>query len=140
MIAILVQRWGRRVNGCRTNSRTAQDRRDGGYAAVDALVALLILSTTLIMSFQALQQAGRTAQAAGEARRAQSLITFLLETSPRVLETRQGQQDGFSWRFETDATGAERPIEVCRRSVTLQSQASGRTYAAATLETCPVAA
>lgn len=113
---------------------------DGGYAAVDALVALLILSSTLIMSFQALQQAGRTANAAGEARRAQTLLVYLLETSPRVLEPREGEVEGFSWRVEMDATGAERPIEVCRRSATLHARTSGRTYAAATLETCPVTA
>lgn len=110
---------------------------DAGYAAVDALVALMIISVTLIMSFQALQQADRTAKAALEARRAQTLLAYLLETTPRAFAEREGEGEGFTWRVETDATGAERPIEVCHLRAVLHSQASGRTYAAATLQTCP---
>ncbi len=108
-----------------------------GFAAVDALVALLVLSVVLMMSFQALHQAGRVALAAAETRRAETRLSALLQTSPRDFDVHEGAGDGFTWRVETDATGAERPIEVCRRAASLHSEASGRTYKAATLETCP---
>ena len=115
-------------------------RRSGerGYAAVDALMALLILSMALIMSFQALQQAGKVSVAAWEVRRADTLLSYLIQTTPPSFEVKTGQDQGFDWRVETDATGAARPIEICRRSVTLHGLASGRTFAAATLQVCPV--
>ncbi|WP_340643888.1 hypothetical protein [Phenylobacterium sp.] len=111
-----------------------------GYAAVDALVALMIISMTLIMSFKAMAQAGQTTAAATEVRRAEALLSYLLESTPRGYEVAAGRTDGFAWRVELDATGAERPVEVCRRAASLTSVDSGRTYKAATLETCPVGA
>jgi len=110
---------------------------EAGYAAVDALVALLILSVTLIMSFQALQQAKRLSQATLEVRQAQTLATWLMETGPRSYEVATGSSGAFTWRLSTDATGAARPIEVCHREVTLTSSVSGRIFKAATLEVCP---
>ncbi len=98
----------------------------------------MIISLALAMSYQILQQARQAATVAWEARRADTLLRFLLETSPRSLDVRTGATDGFSWRVQTDSTGAETPIQICRRSAMLHAAGSGRTYQAATLETCPV--
>lgn len=114
------------------------DAGDPGYALTDALVAMLILSLALVLSLRALGQAREVAEVAWEVRRADSLIAHLIEAAPHSYETSTGANDGFRWTVETAITGAERPIEVCRRAVGLTNLRSGRAYAAATLETCPV--
>lgn len=116
----------------------AKRSAEAGYALTDALVAMLILSLTLVMSMRALDRARAAAGAAWEARRADSLIGHLIEAAPHRYASSGGVSDGFAWRVETTITGAERPVAICRRAVSLQSQASGRHFEAATLETCPV--
>lgn len=114
--------------------------KNDGYAAIDAMVALLILAMSVIFSLQATGQADRVVDMAWETRRAQTLLSHLVETAPRNLEDAVGQSDGFSWRVETRVTGAERPIAVCRREVRLESAATRRRFQASTLEVCPVEA
>jgi hypothetical protein len=112
--------------------------RDAGYALTDALVAMLILSLALVLSLRALGQAREVADVAWEIRRADSLLAYLIEAAPHRYEASGGTSDGFRWTVETAITGAERPVEVCRRAVALKNLKSGRAYAAATLETCPL--
>ncbi|WP_310542642.1 hypothetical protein [Phenylobacterium sp.] len=103
------------------------------------MIALMLLSTAIIMSLIVMEQARRVTVLATEVRRAQSLMTMLLETPPEALEDLSGQATGFTWRLQTRPTGAERPIEICRRSVDLVSASGGRAYQAATQVTCPAA-
>jgi hypothetical protein len=109
-----------------------------GYALTDALVAMLILAMTLVMSLRALGQARDVADRAWEVRRAETLIAYLIEAAPHRYEASAGARDGFGWRVETTTTGAERPVEICHRTVALENRHSGRRYRAATLEACPV--
>jgi hypothetical protein len=109
-----------------------------GYALTDAMVAMLILAMTLVMSLRALGQARDVADVAWEVRRADSLIAHLIEAAPHRYATSAGASDGFGWTVETTTTGAERPVEVCHRTVALENRRSGRTYRAATLEACPI--
>lgn len=109
-----------------------------GYALTDALVAMLILSMAIVLSLDVLQQARAAADAAWEVRRADSLMAHLIEAAPHRYASSAGESDGFRWSVETTVTGAERPVEVCRRAVALRNRTSGRRYAAATLETCPL--
>ncbi|MFZ3004791.1 MAG: hypothetical protein WA047_01360 [Phenylobacterium sp.] len=102
-------------------------------------MALMILALGLILSLQAVTQARHAAAMAWEIRRAHTLLTHLMESAPRSFDELRGDSDGFAWRVQVQLTGAERPVEVCRRSTTLTNVRSGRTYAAATLETCPPA-
>jgi hypothetical protein len=113
---------------------------DAGYALIDALTALLILSMALVFSLRAASQARFAADQAREVRAAQVLLAQLLETGPRSFEDAAGDADVFSWRVETRSTGADQPIAVCHRAVVLTSHRTKRTYQAATLETCPVQA
>ncbi|TAJ28467.1 hypothetical protein [Bosea sp. (in: a-proteobacteria)] len=99
----------------------------------------MILALGLILSLQAVTQARHAAAMAWEVRRAHTLLTHLMESAPRSFDEQQGDSDGFSWRVEVQLTGAERPVEVCRRSTTLTNIRSGRNYSAATLEACPPA-
>jgi Tfp pilus assembly protein PilV len=122
----------------RTCPPTGEAAADGGFALVDALVALLLLSTTLIFCLDAVTQANRAAKAAAEVRRANTLLANLIDTAPSDLENDlDGRTDGFDWRFETRTTGAERPIIVCRRLATAENRQTHRRYQISTLETCP---
>jgi Tfp pilus assembly protein PilV len=109
-----------------------------GYALTDALIAMLILSTSLVLGLSALSQARRVADVARETRRAKVLVAYLLEAAPHTYGSSAGTRGGFAWTVETTATGAERPIEICHRAVALRASGSGRTYGAATLEPCPL--
>jgi type II secretory pathway pseudopilin PulG len=113
---------------------------EAGYALTDALVAVLILATVLILSLVALGQARAAADVAWEARQARVLLDNLLQTGPRQDQPLVGRTGAFTWILRTETTGAERPIAICRRSVSLEHAQSGRSYAAATLETCPLSA
>jgi hypothetical protein len=118
----------------------ARPTRDGreGYAVVDALVALMIISLAAVLSFRALDQADRSAKSGQEVRRAQVLASRLMDAMPRTYKAATGETDGFTWRLETNPTGADRPIEVCHRWVKLTNVSTRRTYEIATLETCPL--
>ncbi|MDZ4372183.1 MAG: hypothetical protein U1C74_12265 [Phenylobacterium sp.] len=119
---------------------TRQAEPDAGYALTDALVAVLILATALILSLAALGQARAAADVAWEARQAKVLLDYLLQTGFHQDQPLVGKTGAFTWVLRTEATGAERPIAICRRSVSLEHGQSGRSYAAATLETCPLSA
>lgn len=110
---------------------------DAGYAAIDALMALVILSTAVILSLQAMAGAKQAAALAWEVRRAKVLTIQLLETGPRRFEEATGSDREFDWRLVTQATGAERPIAICRRAVSLVSRARHKSYSTSTLVTCP---
>jgi len=112
--------------------------REDGFALTDALVAMLILSMTLVLSLTALGKARDVADVAWETRRAQSLLSHLIETAPHSFEPGAGVSDAFTWAVETTTTGADRPVAVCRRAVSLENRLSRRTYQAATLEACPL--
>jgi len=118
--------------------RARHEDSRAGYALTDALVAMLILAVTLITSLGALGQARRAAAVAWEVRRADTLIAHLIEAAPHRYAASAGTSDGFAWLVETTATGADRPVAVCRRAVSLENGRSGRLYRAATLEACPV--
>lgn len=102
------------------------------------MVALLILSMAVIFSLDAGRQARASAAQALELRRANTLLSRLVETGPRTFDDTTGTSDKFSWTIQTRATGGERPIIVCHRQVSLTNLESLRTYQVATLETCPV--
>lgn len=129
---------------CVTGAETAQvchsDGRDAsGFASVDALVALALISTTLIFTFEVLQQARAAADQAWEARQAQTLLADLLERPLDLSATLAGVQEGFRWTLETQPMGAERPVEICRHAARLVHSRSARTYQASTLDACPPA-
>lgn len=108
-----------------------------GYAAIDALVALLIISLSVIFSLQSIDQTKRVGELAWELRQAQTALSYLLEFAPSQFEASEGQAGDFTWRVQTDETGAEQPIEICRRAATLTSVETGRVYNGALFVTCP---
>jgi len=85
--------------------------RDGGYASLDALAALVILTTSLMLSFVAVTTAGRLASRALELSRANARLAYLVETIPlRPGEYSGGQ--GAPWRVVVRAP--EPGAHLCR--------------------------
>ncbi len=125
--------------GRKARQRPRQD--DWGFAAVDALVALTLLSMTIGLSLVGAQTAQRAAATAQEARRAASLLRALMDDAPAGLAERQGSDAAFAWRYAatplTDQ-GAAPPLRLCRRIAEAASLKDGRRYRLETLAPCPV--
>lgn len=115
----------------------APDAATGGYAAVDALVALIILSLTVILSLGAFQTAARAARVAAEAEAAKTLLARLVDAEPKDLAGSSGNTPVFAWAVETQPTASNALIDVCRRAANLVAWRSGRHYGAVTFVTCP---
>ena len=109
-------------------SRASHESREHGFAAVDALVALLILSSTLVLALGGLQQAARISRVAAESGRATSLARGLMARPD--LEDAQGHSGSLHWRLEVDqATGASMGAgRVCGRRLMVRSSQDGRLY------------
>jgi hypothetical protein len=111
-----------------------------GYATVDALVALMILASTVIASVSASHGSRETADAALALRKADDLAAYLLETAPPTEGATAGQVDGFAWLrlvsppVETYGAGA-----ICERRVILTALRDQRRYEARANAICPAA-
>ncbi|MDR3509242.1 MAG: hypothetical protein P4L64_15215 [Caulobacteraceae bacterium] len=112
---------------------------EAGFAAVDALVALMILATTIILSLGAVSIARRASANAVEARRAEQLLRGLIDSAPHRVSAASGRQGGFDWRVDIRAdAGAALPagVSLCQRSAQVRAEGSGRRYALAGSELC----
>jgi hypothetical protein len=118
--------------------RRADDAR-GGYVAIDALVALSILSTAVMLTLGLVANTRRVASAAWEHRRAEVILRGLLDTSPRELGTWSGQVEAFDWSLTSSAVDgyAVQPFVLpCRRAIALRARESRRRYALEIVEIC----
>jgi hypothetical protein len=115
-------------------------RANDGFAAIDALVALTIISTTIILSLGAVETGRRAALAGAETRRAGDLMQYLLGAAPLRPGSASGEANGFVWRVDTEpeAVSTLASLRLCDRSARLVSRASGRRYAMRTAAICPV--
>lgn len=105
--------------------------------AVDALVALIVLSSTLACAMVAANQGLSVARLAAETRRATDLLAYLLETAPREPGVAMGFSGDFSWRRTvSDPRLAIGAAAVCVRSVRVQSIKSRRLYEGRTSVVC----
>lgn len=107
-----------------------------GFAAVDALVALVILSATIAFAIQSTTTARRAAVAARETAGADVLIRHLLDGP---MSSGAGRSDLFAWRVDTvpDLTdGTAQGPKLCRRSAELSAIRTGRRYRGSTLTPC----
>lgn len=114
--------------------------RDAGFAAVDALVALMILAATITLSLRAVGTARRAAFGADEMRQATQMLRGLLDTPVTRPGALAGQTPFFLWRVETRAgvaiPGATGAL-ICARSASVTSRRDGRRYTLAGAEICP---
>jgi hypothetical protein len=119
-------------------SRQACSSSDG-FAAVDAMIALTIISTVVVLSLAALQTAHRASLTVAESRRARVELQYLLDNAPRALGVQNGTAGGFNWQVSTAAAGeaSHSGARICDRAVQLTNLSSGRRYGLATAEICP---
>jgi hypothetical protein len=108
-----------------------------GHVAVDAMVALLIVSLAIVLSLRTVRQSEQAAALAEELRRANVLMNQVMLEGPRSFTPAQGATNGFDWSLETQTIGDDRPVEVCRRVVRLTNHASSRRFWASTFVICP---
>ena len=118
--------------GCVTIGRSSP-----GFAAIDAMVSLLIIATTIVLGLQGLRQGRDVAIAAEERRQVRVLITHVLETGASSFELAQGETNGLIWKLQTQASDLGRPISVCRRVLVVTARASGRLFSTSTRRPCP---
>lgn len=109
-----------------------------GYAAVDALVALMILASTLVCSVSATHGSRLAADAALDLRRANELAGYLLDTAPTTPGQTVGEADGFTWtRVVSEPVNAFGPGAICERRVVLTGVRDHRQYDARSNAVCP---
>lgn len=105
-----------------------------GFAAVDALVALLILSATLVFCLDGLRTAdhlSRLADETGQATRLAKAVLADTSTTDRPLAGRSGT---LSWTVADQA--ADGADTLCARTMTARSLRDGHTYRFTTARPC----
>ena len=117
----------------------AVDNAAEGFAAIDAMVALLILSVTIVSALGAVETAKRAATAAEETRRATTILRYLVDSAPLVISEQTGRANGFAWRVDVrpGAPSGMSMAIVCDRSAELVSEKTGRRFQLATAAICP---
>lgn len=115
-------------------------RGQDGFAAVDALVAVTILSSSLALSLMAAQVGTRASRAAGQTRDAEILLRERLEGTAGQTGVWSGRERGLDWRVEAHVSGAApaRLAAPCTRIAS--AKAGGRTYRIATADICAIEA
>ena len=121
--------------------RAVRKLADGahGFAAVDALVALTILASTLALGLEALISTRRVAFSASETRQAQVLLEHLVARETRSGLSEAGSLAGVNWRTSTSYLPADPGawgLSLCRRLAQATSARSGRRYTLATAGFC----
>lgn len=128
------------ASAVRSHLHQAADRDQAGYAAVDALVGLMILAAVLVATIAATHGSREAADLALEFRKANELVAYLLETAPQASGETAGQSSDFAWTrtvsepIDTFGSGA-----ICERHVTLRGLRDGRRFEARTNSVCPAA-
>lgn len=89
-----------------------------GFAVVDAMIALAILSSTIVLSLVAIQTAHSASRVVSETRRARVELQYLLDNAPRALGVQSGRAGGFDWRVATQSAGDMGPsgARICNRT------------------------
>lgn len=119
------------------HQRPGPGEGQGGFAAVDALVAVTILSSSLALSLMATQIAARASRMAGETHDAELLLRDILERTAGQAGVWRGRDQGLDWDAEAQVprTSPGRRAEPCLR-VAQARATSGRTYRIATVDIC----
>ncbi|WP_312165803.1 hypothetical protein [Phenylobacterium sp.] len=117
--------------------RPHQPTATDGYAAVDALVAMTILASTIAASLTAAHQGQRIAQASLEVRQATALMQDLLDGAGDLAGVDEGRSAQFVWRRVVDESAQAAGVAtLCKHSVLVTHRVTGRVYRAATERVC----
>ncbi len=116
-------------------------RDEAGFAAVDALVALVVLSTCLGLTLAAAHASRRAGDTAAEFSQAQALLRYLAQTAPAAPDRAEGRSGAMAWtRVVAPLGGPSMRPRICRVTVELRGDRSRRRYQVATDRACPEAA
>lgn len=117
------------------------DDAESGFVAVDALVALAILSTTVALSIRTADTAWRTSDLAVETRNAQAVLEQALEYPAASPGSVSGRSGAFDWKVVISPmplpAGASQADRLCQHFVEVRAGDSRRTFHASTVKACP---
>ena len=108
---------------------------DDGIALVDAVTALLILSITLGLAFQAGRTALQAARATAEIEDARAMLDDLMQA--RFDGAVSGLSPRLAWRVSSEKVSTQGPFPFCRRTAEIRARRDQRRFSAETLEPCP---
>ena len=130
-------RAGRRGRGGGERDRASCSGSDG-YAAIDTLVALTVLSSTLVFAIAAGHVGRQAARAALEARQARAVLMAAMERAPAEPGVTDAQGGGFAWRLTVrEPVLVAGATALCRRDATATALATARRYDLSTAVICP---
>jgi hypothetical protein len=113
-------------------------RSSDGIVAVDAMIALMILSTTVALSLQVVDTARRVAVRASEMRYAEAALRGYADAGITSIGFQTGTGDRFTWKVSLTPNGGDTvALRTCTKVVDLRALASGRAYRVATTVPCP---
>jgi hypothetical protein len=120
-------------------TQPAGDGASDGYAAVDAMVALVILAMTITFALGAAQAARRAAVVAEETRRAVQLLRYLVDEAPLTTTIQSGVANGFTWRVQTrpQSDAGVPGLVLCDRLAEIVSNTSRRRFHLEGAAICP---
>lgn len=122
----------------RGSVRSDDEQADSaGFAAIDALMALTILATTIAFAINAVSVGQRAARAASETRQAQALMEALLDAPIRQPGTYHGKSSGLAWTVNVTPRLPNTSPLLCDTKVEVAGRRAQQTYQLATAETCP---
>jgi hypothetical protein len=125
----------------RRNFRPRMCADSDGYMAVDALVAMTMLASTIVFALSAGHQALDASRAGLEVRQARDLLTYIVENSRDAEGATAGRTDAFVWRLAVDPPLPSAAAEsLCAHAVTVTSLRTAKSYGVATAEICPAPA
>jgi len=106
--------------------------------ATDALVAMTILVSMIIVALGAAHQGLRASRAGLEVRQANDLLKYVVENAHGATGVTTGQTDLFTWRLAVgDPIPSATMASLCDLDVSLVSRRSLKTYGVRTNEICP---
>ena len=116
-----------------------EKRREAGFAAIDALVALTIMAMTLALTLEATATSRRLAGAALLSERASALLQYLIEAGSAAPGEWSGRSGGLNWRLDVVLQSADPhapAVRTCRRLATASDPQSRRKFSLSALAYC----
>jgi hypothetical protein len=116
----------------------ATERDEAGFAAVDALTALVILSTTIALSIGALSSARKIQQAASETSAARAALQLLVVEASRPPGDYSGVSGQFDWTIHvSELAGPSTSLKLCQQAASIRPRTGHRRYDLETQRPCP---
>lgn len=120
-------------------SSSAREGQEG-YALVDVLVALAILSSILLLSVEGVGIASKASATAKETSAARTAFSWLLGEFPHPMAHVSGSTADFSWILRSSIEFAGGEVQLCKLRVELRSHRSQRVFVQETRRPCPAEA